>query len=249
MEREKNPTPVALITGAARRIGAECARTLHAAGYRVVIHYAGSQAEAETLRDELNALRADTAITLQADLRDFAALSTLVETAAGHWGRLDLLLNNASRFYPTAVGTVDEAQWNDLLDSNLKAPFFLAQAAAPWLRKSGGSIVNIVDIHAERPLREHPVYCAGKAGLAMLTRSLACELGPQVRVNGVAPGAILWPENGIDEATQARIVERTFLKRQGEAGDIAGAVLWLARDAGYVTGQIIAVDGGRSQNG
>ncbi len=246
---EQDHTPVALITGAARRIGAETTRTLHAAGYRVAIHYAGSRDEATALCHALNEARADSATTLQADLRDANAVAPLVEAAAAQWGRLDLLVNNASRFYPTPVGGVDAAQWHDLIDSNLKAPFFLAQAATPWLRAVNGCIVNIVDIHAERPLREHPVYCASKAGLAMLTRSLACELGPQVRVNGVSPGAILWPENEIDEATRQRIVERTFLKRKGEASDIAGAVLWLARDAGYVTGQIIAVDGGRSQNG
>lgn len=239
---------VVLITGAAHRIGATVARVLHAQGMRLALHYRSSQAAAEALRDELLAVRADSVCLLQADLQDVAGLPALVEQAVSCWGQLDLLINNASSFYPTAVGSVGEAQWDDLLGSNLKAPFFLSQAAAPHLKASHGSIVNIVDIHAERPLKGYPVYSIAKAGLVMLTKTLACELGPQVRVNAVAPGAILWPEHDMDEAMRQRIVSRTFLKRQGHPEDIARAVVYLARDAGYVTGQVMAVDGGRSLN-
>lgn len=239
---------VVLITGAAHRIGATVARVLHAQGMRLALHYRSSQAAAEALRDELLAVRADSVCLLQADLQDVAGLPALVEQAVSCWGQLDLLINNASSFYPTAVGSVGEAQWDDLLGSNLKAPFFLSQAAAPHLKASHGSIVNIVDIHAERPLKGYPVYSIAKAGLVMLTKTLACELGPQVRVNAVAPGAILWPEHDMDEAMRQRIVSRTFLKRQGHPEDIARAVVYLVRDAGYVTGQVMAVDGGRSLN-
>lgn len=239
---------VVLITGAAHRIGATVARVLHAQGMRLALHYRSSQAAAEALRDELLAVRADSVCLLQADLQDVAGLPALVEQAVSCWGQLDLLINNASSFYPTAVGSVGEAQWDDLLGSNLKAPFFLSQAAAPHLKASHGSIVNIVDIHAERPLKGYPVYSIAKAGLVMLTKALACELGPQVRVNAVAPGAILWPEHDMDEAMRQRIVSRTFLKRQGHPEDIARAVVYLVRDAGYVTGQVMAVDGGRSLN-
>lgn len=239
---------VVLITGAAHRIGATVARVLHAQGMRLALHYRSSQAAAEALRDELLAVRADSVCLLQADLQDVAGLPALVEQAVSCWGQLDLLINNASSFYPTAVGCVGEAQWDDLLGSNLKAPFFLSQAAAPHLKASHGSIVNIVDIHAERPLKGYPVYSIAKAGLVMLTKTLACELGPQVRVNAVAPGAILWPEHDMDEAMRQRIVSRTFLKRQGHPEDIARAVVYLVRDAGYVTGQVMAVDGGRSLN-
>lgn len=239
---------VVLITGAAHRIGAATARTLHAAGANIVLHYRSSRAGAEALQAELQAVRADSVALLQGDLLDTAALPGLVARAHVAWGRLDVLVNNASTFYPTPVGSVTEAQWEDLMGSNLKAPFFLAQAAAPHLRTERGCIVNIVDIHADRPLREHPVYSMAKAGLVMMTRSLACELGPEVRVNAIAPGAILWPENEMDDTTKARIIERTFLKRQGCPQDIARAALFLIRDADYTSGQVLNVDGGRSLN-
>jgi len=239
---------VVLITGAAHRIGATTARTLHAAGANMVLHYRNSRAGAEALQTELNALRADSVSLVQGDLHDTAILPELVAQAYAAWGRLDVLINNASTFYSTPVGTVTESQWNDLMGSNLKAPFFLAQAAAPHLKTERGCIVNIVDIHADRPLRGHPVYSMAKAGLVMMTKSLACELGPEVRVNAIAPGAILWPENDMDDSTKARIIERTFLKRQGSPHDIARAALFLIRDADYTSGQVLKVDGGRSLN-
>lgn len=240
---------VALITGAAHRIGATTARTLHAQGMRLVLHYRGSREAAHALQDELNAQRPDTVTLLQADLLAAAGLPKLVKDAAAQWQRLDVLINNASTFYPTPVGTVTEEQWQDLVGTNLKAPFFLAQSAAPHLRKHNGCIINIVDIHADRPLREYPVYSIAKAGLVMLTKSLASELGPEVRVNAVAPGAILWPEKEeLDEVAKQRIISRTFLKRQGHPEDIARAVLFLIRDAGYMSGQVLTVDGGRSLN-
>lgn len=236
----------ALVTGAAKRIGASITATLHDAGANVAIHYFKSAADADQLAAELNERRADSAFSLGADLRSVAALESLVEQIARRTGRLDVLVNNASTFYPTPLGTVTEEQWHDLLDSNLKAPLFLSQAALPLLREARGTIVNIVDIHATRPLRNHPVYGAAKAGLAMLTRSLAKDLGPEVRVNGVAPGAILWPDSGMTEKVQQSIIREIALRRPGDPADVASAVLFLVRDAPYVTGQIIAVDGGRS---
>lgn len=243
---EQSNDKVVLITGAAQRIGAQVARTLHGAGMKIVLHYRGSLPAAKALAGELNQVRADSAALLQADLSDPATLAPLVEAAAARWARLDALVNNASTFYPSPIGTVTLPQWHDLMEVNLKAPFFLAQAAAPLLTKSGGCIVNIADIHADRPLKGYPVYCMAKAGLVMMTRALARELGPAVRVNAVAPGAILWPEQGLDEAAQASILTRTALKRQGKPKDIAGAVLFLIRDAEYITGQVLSVDGGRS---
>ena len=246
-----NPTldnKVVLITGAAHRIGATTARLLHQAGARIVLHYRSSKTGAETLQQELHQLRPDSVALIQGDLHDTAHLTGLVEQAALFWGRLDVLINNASTFYPTPIGSVTEQQWDDLMGSNLKAPFFLAQAAAPMLRSHRGCIVNIVDIHADRPLRAHPVYSMAKAGLVMMTKALAAELGPEVRVNAIAPGAILWPENDMDEATKSRIVERTFLKRQGSPEDIARAALFLIRDGLYTSGQVLTVDGGRSLN-
>ncbi len=239
--------PTVLITGAAHRIGATTARFLHARGMNIVIHYRSSATAAAALQAELEASRPDSVALVQADLHDTGLLPALVEQAAEVWGRLDVLVNNASSFYPTPFGKVTEAEWDDLLGSNLKAPFFLAQAAAPFLRAAGGCIVNIVDIHAERPLREFPVYSIAKAGLVMLTKSLAAELGPEVRVNGVAPGAILWPEH-LDEAGREKIISRTFLKRQGAPEDIARAIRYFIEEARYVTGQVLAVDGGRSLN-
>ena len=238
---------VALITGAAHRIGATTAKLLHQNGMNIVLHYRGSREKAQALQKELNDKRENSVIIIQADLHITNGLSTLIEESVKAWGQLDVLINNASTFYPTLIGKATEDQWDDLIGSNLKAPFFLSQAAAPHLKKSKGCIVNIVDIHAERPLKNFPIYSMAKAGLVMMTKSLAGELGPEVRVNAVAPGAILWPEN-LDEVAKQRIVSRTFLKRQGEPNDIAKSILYLIKDANYVTGQIIAVDGGRSLN-
>jgi len=237
-----------LLTGAARRIGASIARTLHGAGANVAIHHRGSTAEATALAAELNALRPGSAILLQADLLDTARLPGLVDAALSAFGRLDVLVNNASTFYPTPVGTITEAQWDDLLGTNLKAPLFLSQAAAPALAASEGLILNIVDIHGMRPLKGFPVYSPAKAGLVMLTHALARELSPQVRVNAIAPGPVLFPEQGLTEDRKADIIERTLLKRSGSPEDIAKAALFFAADAPYVTGQILAVDGGRSTN-
>lgn len=235
-----------LVTGAARRIGAAIVTRLHAEGARVAIHYRGSSDEAQALADMLNAERPDSAMTVQCDLLLSDALPSLVHTVVDWGGGLDGLVNNASSFYPTPIGTITEDNWNDLVGSNLKAPLFLSQAAAPHLKTAQGTIVNIVDIHADRPLRDHMVYGPAKAGLAMLTRSLAKDLAPEVRVNGVAPGAILWPEDGMTENVRSSILKQVPLGRAGDPADIAGAVLYLVRDARYVTGQIIAVDGGRS---
>jgi len=243
---QSTPTKTVLLTGGARRIGAAIARALHQAGMNLALHYRSSSEEAAALRDELNRQRADSVLLLQADLRDTASLPALVEQAVIRWGRLDALINNASSFYATPLGRTTEADWDELLASNLKAPFFLSQAAAPQLRAVEGSIINLVDIYARRPLENHPVYCAAKAGLAMLTRSLALELGPAVRVNGIAPGVILWPEQGMSETTRTQQLSRIPLRRQGEPEDIARTVLFLLQDAPYITGQIIAVDGGRS---
>lgn len=236
---------VVLITGAARRVGAVIAQLLHAHGMNVVLHYRHSRAEAESLAARLNARRPHSAISLGCDLHDLPGLEALAGAACDHWGRLDVLVNNASSFYPTPVGGVTEEHWEDLLGSNLKAPFFLSQAVAPALKSQQGCIVNITDIHAQRPLKAYPVYSIAKAGLVMLTRSLARELGPEVRVNAVAPGAILWPEREVDEITKQRIIARTSLKRQGTPLDVARAVLFLVRDADYISGEVITVDGGR----
>lgn len=235
----------ALVTGAAKRVGAAIAEALHAEGMNLVLHYNKSEAEALTLARRLNDKRRDSVVTAQADLLNVPGMESLIK-AALQWDGLDLLVNNASSFYKTPVGQTTEDEWDDLVGSNLKAPFFLSQAAAPHLRKSHGSIVNMLDIHAKRPLREHTVYCAAKAGLAMLTLSLARELGPEVRVNGIAPGPVLWPDKGLDAATKKSILEATALKRKGSPEDVAGAVVYLVRDAEYVTGQILAIDGGRS---
>ena len=237
---------VVLVTGAAKRLGAALARGVHAAGANVVIHYHRSQADAEHLRDELNTSRSDSAIATSANLLDVAQLPDIVERANAAFGRLDVLINNASTFYPTPVGSISPVQWDDLLGTNLKAPLFLSQAAAPLLKRSHGSIINMIDIHGQRPLAAHPVYSSAKAGLAMLTRSLARELAPEIRVNGIAPGPILWPEGGIDAELQGSIIAKTQLKRQGSPNDIVRTALFFAIDAPYVTGQILAVDGGRS---
>ncbi|MET0071705.1 MAG: pteridine reductase [Candidatus Thiodiazotropha sp.] len=236
----------ALITGAAHRIGAAIARQLHAEGMNILLHYRHSKAAAEQLQHELETKRTDSVWLLQADLQQRESYEFLIDQAAALCRRLDLLVNNASSFYPTPLGSATEDQWEDLLGSNLKAPFFLSQAAAPLLNHSEGCIINLVDIHAERPLKRHPIYSVAKAGNAMLVKSLARELGPEIRVNGVAPGAILWPEQGITDGEQEEILQRTALKRAGTPEDIARTLLFLYRDAPYVTGQIIAVDGGRT---
>jgi len=212
----------------------------------VFIHYRSSAAAAIALADELNKARARSAAIHAAHLLNAEAPDKLVAAALLEFGRLDILINNASSFYPTPVGTISAPQWDDLMGSNLKAPLFLSQAATPSLRAKNGLIINMVDIHALRPLKAHPVYCAAKAGLAMLTRSLARELGPEIRVNGIAPGPVLWPEGHMDEALKREIIDKTALKRPGAARDIARTALFLAKDAPYITGQIIAVDGGRS---
>jgi pteridine reductase len=236
----------ALVTGAARRVGAEITRALHTAGANVVIHYRSSAAAAEALAGELNTLRPGSAFTVSCNLLDEGAICAMVDEIVSRTQRLDILVNNASSFYPTPIGTITAAQWEDLIGTNLRAPTFLSQAAVSQLRATQGVIINLIDIHAVRPLRDHPVYGAAKAGLAMLTRSLARDLAPEVRVNGVAPGAVLWPDDGIADRTRESIIRQIPLKRAGSPEDIAGCVLYLVRDATYVTGQIITVDGGRS---
>ena len=238
---------VGLITGGAHRVGAALARALHAEGMRLVIHYHSSETEAHALQAELHAIRPASVMLVRGDLGAGERLAkNLVFETVEAFGRLDVLVNNASQFYATPFGHAGEAQWDEIMGVNLKAPFFLAQAAAPHLRKHAGSIVNVADIYGERPLGGYPIYSVAKAGLIMLTRVLARELGPEVRANGIAPGVILWPEAGLDEMSKQRIISRTPLRRSGEPADIARAALYLIRDAGYVTGQVIAVDGGRT---
>jgi pteridine reductase len=246
----QNPATLAgrsvLVTGGAKRLGAAMARKLHGAGADIVVHYHRSRPAADALVAELESLRPGSALAVCADLHDVDRLPALVDAAVARYGRLDVLVNNASTFYPTPVGTITPAQFDDLVGTNLRAPLFLSQAAAPALRATQGLIINMVDIHASRPLRAHPAYSAAKAGLVMLTKSLARELGPDVRVNGIAPGPVLWPERDLDETLKAEIVAKTALKRSGSPDDIARTALFLATEAPYVTGQIIAVDGGRS---
>ncbi|MDH3615708.1 MAG: pteridine reductase [Gammaproteobacteria bacterium] len=246
MSKQNLVGKVVLVTGAARRIGAAIVTRLHENGARVAIHYRDSANEARNLAIRLNEQRADSAGAFQADLLDPEQDSRLISAVTNWAGRLDCLVNNASSFYPTPVGSITEDHWEDLIGSNLKAPLFLSQAAVPQLQKHTGVIINIVDIHAQRPLRNHAVYGPAKAGLAMLTRSLAKDLAPHIRVNGVSPGAILWPEDGMSDAARQTILRQVPLQRPGHPDDIAGCVLYLWRDATYVTGQIIAVDGGRS---
>jgi pteridine reductase len=239
---------IALITGASRRVGAQIARVLHGQGMSLMIHYHSSAEAARALQDELDDLRPDSVSLIQADLLDATLLPSLVSQTVTSFGRLDVLINNASSFYPTLVGNITERDWLDLMGTNLKAPLFLSQAAAPELRKHRGCIVNITDIHADRPMENYVVYSVAKAGLVGLTKSLARELGPEVRVNAVAPGPIVWPEDdpNFDELSRQRIISNTILKTAGEPKDIALAVRFLVCDAPYVTGQVIAVDGGRS---
>ncbi|MEY3712536.1 MAG: hypothetical protein RL321_156 [Pseudomonadota bacterium] len=238
---------VALITGGARRVGAAIARELHAAGANVVIHHHRSLDAAQKLCAELEQIRRDSTLRLSGNLLETASLGNLVEETRRHFGKLDILINNASTFYPTPVGEITLENWDDLIGSNLKAPLFLSQAAAPALRLTNGLILNIVDIHGMRPLRRYPTYSVAKAGLIMLTKSLARELGPHIRVNAIAPGPVMWPADGVaDAALQKKIIDRTALKRSGSAKDIARTALFFAADAPFITGQIMAVDGGRS---
>jgi len=236
----------ALVTGAAHRVGAAIVRALHAAGANVVIHCHRSLGEARSLAAELEHARADSTAVAVADLLDVETLPALVGAATTRFGALHLLVNNASSFYPTPLGQMTAAQWDDLLGTNLRAPLFLVQAAADALRRSRGSVINLADIHGQRPLRDHVIYSTAKAGLIMLTRALARELAPEVRVNAIAPGAILWPDAGMDEARKQRITAQTPLQRHGSPQDIARAVLFFSAEAPFVTGQILAVDGGRS---
>jgi len=240
---------VVLVTGSARRIGAAIAEAFHARGARIAVHYRHSGADAEALVSRMNAARTASARAFRADFGDPASFDTLPAAVVRHFGRLDVLVNNASSFYPTPIGEITQDQFDDLIGSNLRAPLFLAQAAAQELRKCTGLILNIADIHALRPLGRHSVYCAAKAALVMLTRSLARELGPEIRVNAIAPGPVLWPENGVDEELRHRIVARTALKRSGTPEDVAKAALFFATDAPFVTGEVLAVDGGRLVGG
>lgn len=237
--------PVALITGAAHRIGAVIARRLHAAGYDVALHYRHSRADAAALATELEAQRARSTLLLQADLADTPVLQGLVDNVRAHFGRLDALVNNASAYYATPVESATPAQWDELFGANARAAFFLSQAAVPALREARGAIVNLVDIYAERPLPGHALYCMSKAALVMMTRSLALELGPDVRVNAVAPGNILWSTNAVKAETETMVEQRTALGRQGTPQEIADAVLYLLRDASYCSGVVLPVDGGR----
>ncbi len=239
---------VVLVTGAARRVGAAIVRRLHARGAAVLVHYRSSAADARSLAAELNELRPGSAAIAACDLKHGVELPRLVEAAVASFGRLDVLVNNASTFYPTPMGEITERAWDDLIGTNFKAPVFLAQAAAPELSRNEGCIVNIADIHAEHPMKNHLVYSAAKAGLVAATRALARELAPRVRVNAVALGPILWPEDSqwSDEAMRARVVERTLLRRVGDPDDVAKAVAYLVADAPYVTAQVLNVDGGRT---
>lgn len=237
---------IALITGAAHRVGAQIAHSLHAAGMDLVLHYRRSEHAARALQAELEESRPDSVLLLEADLNRCIEFTGLMERVRAFRGRLDVLVNNASSFYPTPLGDASEDHWDDLLGSNLKGPFFLTREAVPMLRADGGCVINLVDIHARRPLKNYPIYSIAKAGNAMMVKSLARELGPNVRVNGIAPGAILWPEEDLSSDAKDEILSRTALKRAGSPEDIARVVLFLIRDADYITGQIIAVDGGRT---
>lgn len=237
--------PVALITGSARRLGAAIAEGLHAAGYDVALHCGHSRAEADALASRLESVRANSAFVMQADLTQFDRLPELIAHAVGRFGRLDALVNNASAFFPTPIGEATPDQWDALFGANARAPFFLAQAAAPHLRASRGAIVNLADIYGDRPLREHTLYGMSKAALLYMTRALALELAPEVRVNAIAPGAILWPESGKSDASKQVLLDRTPLGRIGTPAEIVEAVRWLLRDATYTTGQVLRLDGGR----
>jgi pteridine reductase len=245
-----NTNKVVLITGGAKRVGAAICRTLHAQGFNLMIHYKSSLNEARALQAELSLKRANSVAIIQGDLLNIAGLPNLISETVNHFGRLDVLINNASTYYASEVGEIDETKWHDLMGSNLKAPLFLSQAAAPELRKNHGCIVNITDMHVERPKKGYIVYSVAKAGLVTLTKSLAHELSPEVRVNAVAPGPVQWPESNpqFDEIYRQRVINQTLLKRVGEAEDVAKAVKFLIADAPFITGHVLAVDGGRSLN-
>ncbi|MGH8051918.1 MAG: pteridine reductase [Arenimonas sp.] len=240
--------PAVLITGAAKRIGRSIAKCLHAQGFSVAIHHRNSNSEAEQLRQELELIRPNSVLVLQAELSEFDRLPEMIAKTIGRFGRLDALVNNASSFFPTPIGGTQDKDWQQLFASNAWAPFFLSQAATPHLQASKGSIVNIIDIYAERPLQQHTVYCMAKAALAMMTQSLAKELAPHVRVNAIAPGAILWPDAGKSESEKNAILANTPLQRAGSSEEISEAVRWLIQDASYSTGQTIRIDGGRHLN-
>lgn len=248
MREDALKSKVALVTGGARRIGAAICRALHQEGMNIAIHYNASEDEANELSDELNDIRPDSAVALRGDLLEPGIEKSLIANANKVWGRLDLLVNNASRFYRTHFGKVTEYAWDDLMISNLRAPFFLAQAAAPYLTKHHGRIINIADVHAWHPMRNYSVYCMTKSGVIMLTKSLAKELGPKITVNAIAPGAIVWPEgeNSLSEEEKEAIISKTPYGRSGSADDIARAAVFLARDADFMTGETLAIDGGRS---
>lgn len=247
-DEAKSRYPTVLVTGAAHRIGEQIIRAFHSRDCRVLLHFHSSESKAGAVVDELNGIRPASAFALQADLTDPAGPDDLAAQVRDFGQGLDVLVNNASRFYPTPMGDVSPEDWRDIMGSNLRGPFFLTQALLPELRAAAGAVINVLDIHAERPMRRHPVYSMAKAGLSMMTRSLALELGPEIRVNGVAPGAILWPEDEPSAEVKQSILERVALERLGDPTDIAGAVIFLALDAPYVTGQVLAVDGGRSLN-
>ncbi|MES2182499.1 MAG: pteridine reductase [Pseudomonadota bacterium] len=245
-----NTNKVVLITGGAKRVGAAICRKLHADGYKLMIHYRNSLNEARALQAELSLQRTNSVAIIQGDLLNIASLPNLITETVNHFGRLDALINNASSYYSSEIGDIDEAKWHDLIGSNLKAPLFLSQAAAPELRKNHGCIINITDMHVERPKKGYIIYSVAKAGLVTLTKSLAHELSPEIRVNAVAPGPVQWPDNNpqFDEVYRQRVINQTLLKRVGEAEDIAKAVKFLIADAPFITGHVLAVDGGRSLN-
>lgn len=240
-------TKVALITGASQRLGAATSRQLHQQGYNIVVHYRHSKKQAQALASELNAIRHNSCKCIQADLDQIPEVEILAQETLASWQRLDLLVNNASGFFPTPIGECTEQQWDNLFGSNSKAPLFLSQALAPALANTQGSIVNMIDIHANAPLNNHTLYCMAKSALKMMTLSLAKELAPNIRVNGVSPGAILWPkpEQEMTPQEKQHILSGIPLQRLGHLDDIASTVAFLA-SANYITGQIIAVDGGRS---
>jgi pteridine reductase len=239
-------TKTALITGAAHRIGASISRRLHDDGYNVIIHYRQSAEAAQQLVDQLNKDRPDSAVCLSADLSDVSSVQQLAEQALGYWGRIDCLINNASSFYPSVIGEVTEQDWEDLFGGNAKGAFFLSQALTPSLKQHQGCIINLVDIHAQRPLPNYPVYSMAKSAVAMMTLSLAQSLAPDIRVNGVSPGAILWPEHEVTNEAKQAILNKVPMNKIGEPEDIAKTVAFLVDDAPYITGQIISVDGGRT---
>jgi len=238
-------TKTVLITGAAQRLGKAIAHNIHSYGMNVIIHYKSSATSANDLAISLNEIRQNSAFVLEADLLNVDNFNSLADKANGFTGRLDVLINNASMFYPTAVGSTTQTQWQELIGTNMKAPYFLSQACHQYLKKSNGSIINITDIHGVLPLKNHPVYSAGKAGLIMLTKAMAKELGPAIRVNAISPGAILWPE-GLSDQKKQEILSRTVMKRQGNTNDITSTVRFLIQDADYITGQVLTIDGGRT---